>query len=50
MGLSWMLKEEKTAGDLADMEKVDGSQEDEGQVASIVEHARWKNVRAGWKL
>ena len=41
-----MLKEEKTAGDLADMEKVDGSQEDEAQVkTSIVEHARWKNKR-----
>lgn len=41
-----MLKEEKTAGDLTDMEKVDRSQEDEGQVkTSIVEHARWKNKR-----
>lgn len=41
-----MLKEEKTAGDLTDMEKVDRSQEDEGQVkTSIVEHSRWKNKR-----
>lgn len=41
-----MLKEEKTAGDLTDMEKVDRSQEDEGQVkTSRVEHARWKNKR-----
>ena len=41
-----MLKEEKTAGELTDMEKVYRSQGDEGQVkTSIVEHARWKNKR-----